>query len=376
MGWFPEQPGGLDRYYYDLLEALRGRGACIRGLVVGSSEVARTSENFVRAFAAPNESLLKRCLSCRAAVTAEIDQLVPDLVVSHFALHAAPALAKIRRSGIPHLVHFHGPWALECRQEGDRGFSNLIKRLVERRVYRSAGLCVALSRAFAQVLATQYGVAEERIRVIPGGVDIARFRPTKTRAKARELLGWPTGRPILLTVRRLVARMGLEELIMAMDAVRRRHPDALLLIAGRGPMHDQLSGRITELNLQENVRLLGFFPDDQLPTAMRAADMTVVPSIALEGFGLTVVESLAAGTPCLVSPVGGLPEVVGDLDPSLVFVHAAAHEMTERIVAALSGKMPLPTEERCAAFAAQRYGWNIIGRRILDVYHEAMRMKR
>jgi glycosyltransferase involved in cell wall biosynthesis len=375
LGWFPEQPGGLDRYFYHLLKSLHADGVSTRGLVVGSPEVAAASGDRMRAFASQSDSLISRCMGSRAAAKAEIDDFHPDLVASHFALFAAPALAKIRRTNIPHVVHFHGPWARECRQEGDRGPSNFMKRLIERRVYRRADVCIALSEAFARVLAEQYGVDRNRIRVIPGGVDIARFRPTQSRAEARQELGWPTGRPILLTVRRLVARMGLDHLVAAMDAVRRRHPDALLLIAGRGPMIDQLRDQVTELNLLDNVRLLGFFPDEQLPTAMRAADITVVPSTALEGFGLTVVESLAAGTPCLVSPIGGLPEVVRDLDPSLVFVSATAAEMADRILTALSGKMPLPTDERCAEFAAKRYDWDIVSRQVLDAYREAIREK-
>jgi glycogen synthase len=106
--------------------------------------------------------------------------------------------------------------------------------------------------------------------------------------------------------------------VAAMALVRKRMPEALLLVAGEGPLTGVLRGQVQSLELTNNVQLLGFVRDQDLPTAYRAADLTIVPSMALEGFGLTVAESLAAGTPALVTPVGGLPEVVRDLSPGLV----------------------------------------------------------
>jgi glycosyltransferase involved in cell wall biosynthesis len=370
MAWFPEQPGGLDRYYYNLLNALRGGGATVRGLVVGSAEVDRESKGLVHAFASKQESLLSRWRRAKAAVDVELDEMRPNVVASHFALYARPALGMLRRK--PHVVHFHGPWAMECRQEGDRGIGNWMKRRIERRVYRAADLCIVLSDAFRRVLVTQYGVADERVRVIPGGVEVDRFRPRGSRVEARQAMGWPTDRPILLTVRRLVPRMGLDALISAIQIVKANRPDVLLMIAGRGPLAASLEQQIRELGLQEHVKLLGFIPDDELPTAMRAADFTVVPSAALEGFGLTVVESLAAGTPCLVTPIGGLPEVTRSFAPALIFQRCDADAMASLIGDVLSGNVPVPEAARCTAFAAEHYDWNVIAPRVQSVYQEAL----
>ena len=63
------------------------------------------------------------------------------------------------------------------------------------------------------------------------------------------------------------------------------------------------------------MRLLGFVAEEDLPWLYRACDISIVPSVALEGFGLPTIESLAAGTPVLVTPIGGLPETVSELDP-------------------------------------------------------------
>src|SRR5690606_12522747 len=116
--------------------------------------------------------------------------------------------------------------------------------------------------AFADVLAAQYGISPDRIRVIGGGVDTGAFAPTSSRRDARNRLRWPTDRPVALVVRRLVHRMGLENLIDAVTLVRREVPDVLVMIAGSGPLAGELAHRIVDQDLHENVRLLRFVPDD------------------------------------------------------------------------------------------------------------------
>ena len=93
-------------------------------------------------------------------------------------------------------------------------------------------------------------------------------------------------------------------------------PDLLVLVAGSGPLAAELKARAA--GLEDHLQFLGFLPDEHLPVAYRAADLSVVPSVALEGFGLIVAESLAAGTPALVTAVGGLPETLEGLAPQCV----------------------------------------------------------
>jgi glycosyltransferase involved in cell wall biosynthesis len=157
-----------------------------------------------------------------------------------------------------------------------------------------------------------------------------------------------------------------------MCRVRAAVPDALCVVVGRGRLHDQLLARISQQNLQSHVRLLGFVPDDLLPQVYRAADITVMPSLSLEGFGLSAVESLAAGTPVLVTPVGGLPEVVQELDPSLVMPGSDIRALADSIVNALINPGTIPSSEACAAYARRRFHWPIIARQVRSVYEAAL----
>lgn len=368
MEWFDEVPGGLNRYYADLLRHLRQAGVRSHGLVAGSHNVARLTHGNVRAFAPLKAPYHVRAMAARRAVAGVIEERPTSMVAAHFAAYAFPVLDRLRRR--PFVVHFHGPWTRESHLEGESRLACLVKALMERQVYRAADRCVVLSEAFGRLLHETFGVAEEHIRMIPAGVDVERFDCALSRSEARQRLGWPADRLLLVAVRRLVRRVGLENLLQAVDLVRRRIPEVLLLVAGCGPLGASLESIVDVLGLGSNVRLLGRLPDGHLPLAYRAADLSVVPSTGLEGFGLVALESLAAGTPVLVTPEGGLPEAVRDLCTNLVMPGCGSVQIAAAIEEALTGKLRLPSEQACRDFVRSRNSWPRVAARIASVYRE------
>jgi glycosyltransferase involved in cell wall biosynthesis len=369
MGWFPEQPGnGLDRVYHALIESLPAAGVNVTGLVTGSSHVEVSSNGHVRSTAPATAPLPKRLWEFRRTAQTALRQTAYDVIASHFAIYALPLLDTL--SSHPYVVHFHGPWAMESNLEGDAWLKIRTKKRIERLVYQRADRFIVLSRAFRDLLIHSYGVDAGRIRIVPGGVDVDRFATGESQVHARERLGWPVDRPILFAVRRLVRRVGLENLLEAIAILRRQHPDVLLLIAGSGWMREELEERIDAADIATNVRLLGFVPDADLPTAYRAADLSIVPTIALEGFGLVAVESLAAGTPPLVTPIGGLPDIVRPLSDQLILEDASVGAVVDGIDAALRGSLSLPSDEECVDYARSRFAWSTIAQQTRAVYAE------
>jgi glycosyltransferase involved in cell wall biosynthesis len=350
VNWFAPGSGGLDRVFSDLATALPGEGVVLRGLVLGPPDVGELTCGRVQAFGRGDRLLPMRLLRARQAVQRAIAESPPDIVAAHFALFAAPSLDLLRRR--PLVMHFHGPWADEAAEEGAGRLGQALRRRLERAVYGQARRVITLSRAFASLAGSRYGVAPERIRVVPGSVDLARFAPTRSKVLARAALGWPEQGPVLLAVRRLVRRMGLDRLIAAMPAVCAAAPDVTLMIAGQGAEEARLKALAAAGGVAHRIRFLGFLPEAQLPLAYRAADLNVVPSRALEGFGLTAAEALAAGTPSLVAPIGGLPEVVAPLSPDLVFASAEPHDIAAGVIAALRRA---PSEAACLDYAARNF---------------------
>ena len=348
-----------------LVDHLPQHGVEAEGIVVGVSQ-QRATVGVSRADAA----LAQRLWGVRNALAAKMADPAPDVVASHFALYTLPVLDRL--AGTPLIVHFHGPWALESAAEGATPWAVRLKKQLELLVYRRATRAIVLSRAFRDVLHTHYGVPLDRIRIVPGGVDVERFRVSLSRQEARAYLGW-ADRPTVLVVRRLAHRMGLEQLIDATSIVRKEYPALQVLIGGKGPLSAALQERIEAQQLADSVRLLGFIPDEDLPLAYRAADATMVPTQALEGFGLITLESLAAGTPVLVTPVGGLPETVERLDGSLILSGKSVQAIADGLRAVVEHRYAHLTPDVCRSYVEHNFSWPVIAQQIAEVYREVTR---
>ncbi|MGI8685966.1 MAG: glycosyltransferase, partial [Acidimicrobiales bacterium] len=364
--WLTDQPGGLPRYLSDLFDALRAAGLHPRATVAGPAVEAPVGVATGGHFAHPAPLRL-----IRFALAAGRASRGVDVVDAHFAFYAflPVVLGRLRR--VPLVVHFQGPWAGESLVEGETGLRVAAKRLVERAVYRRARAVVVLSGAFKEVLVGDYGLAPWDIHVVPPGVDLDRLTPGD-RGAARDLLGLPGGARVVVAVRRLVPRMGLDVLIEAWAKLQPALPDAHLLIVGDGPERQRLQASADRLGVGGSVRLLGGVDDDTVVQCYRAADVSVVPTVALEGFGLVVLESLACGTPAVVTDAGGLPEAVRGLELSAVVPAGDAGALATRLAAALDGTGPLADAARCRSYATS-FGWPAVARRHQEIYTEAVR---
>jgi glycosyltransferase involved in cell wall biosynthesis len=368
-GWFPEEPGGLNRYFYDCVNALPKVGVEVQGLVAGSEQGLAGSEHWVRTFARPNDSLWTRWSGIRRAMAQTLNQQPPAVVVSHFSLYTFPVLSQLDR--YPLVVHFHGPWALEGKAEGGNTVAIQLKKWVEQVCYRRAVTFIVLSKAFQEILHREYGVPLGLIHVVPGGVCAEHFDINLSPLQAREILGWQPEAPTFVAVRRLAHRMGLENLIEAIAQVRQHHPTVQLKLVGKGALQESLLTMINDRDLSANVELLGYIPDEKLPLIYRAADCSVMPTISLEGFGLSIVESLAAGTPVLGTDVGGIPEILSPLSPQLMLAGAAPDQLAAGLGAVLSGTRTLPSAAECRAYVHQHFDWPIVAQQLQEIYANA-----
>jgi len=199
-----------------------------------------------------------------------------------------------------------------------RRLSGRARRWIERMVMRRCHHVIVLSDYMKQQVMATHGIAPRHITVIPGAADPALFAPPHDRNEVRRELKLPERRTILFTVRNLVSRMGLENLLEAMTMLGEERRSPLLLIGGEGALRPRLEELIRSRALQDSVKLLGFVPEDQLAKYYQASDLVVMPTLQLEGFGLVTVEALACGTPVMGTPVGAIPEVLSTVDPLLV----------------------------------------------------------
>ncbi|MBI4172793.1 MAG: glycosyltransferase family 4 protein [Actinobacteria bacterium] len=236
------------------------------------------------------------------------------------------------------------------------GVACALLRSAEGAALRRARRVVVLSDFSRRALLEVHGPLSASILTVPGGADLDRFTPARDRAATRRELGMPGHGMLLLTVRDLQPRMGLDALIRAVALVRADLP-VRLVIGGQGRLHRELEELARDLGVMDIVRFAGLIPEADLPGYYQAADCFVLPTRELEGFGLVTVEALGCGTPVLGTPVGATPEILSPLAPELLTDDASPEALARGIrrVAPLLGDAGF--RARCRAHAERHYGW-------------------
>ncbi len=293
-----------------------------------------------------------------------------DLVIVHFAKTALGFHLSELGNKLPTLRIYHGPWDLEHAEEaGSRGIKNraahLLMRMVEGTSLRRSRHIICLSEYMANDARTRFGVPAEKISIIPGGVDTERFSPgDRTAARAR--FGYKKDEFVIFCVRRLARRMGIPNLVDAAAILKTTVPNLRVVIGGRGPLKEELEAQIIRLGLQGKVELVGFIPDEELADRYRAADLFVLPTQALEGFGLVILESFGCGTPVVGTPVGAIPDVLRPFDKRLTVKGTTATDIADAVLAIAE---ELPDRRNLADITTQNYSWDGVTHRLLAEAH-------
>ncbi|RLG43072.1 MAG: hypothetical protein DRO01_00225 [Thermoproteota archaeon] len=263
-----------------------------------------------------------------------------DVVVAQYAKTSGVA-AWIARAfgGPPYVPVFHGTDALV----GAGAW-------LVRRACRSAPAVAAVSSHLAGVVRERFGVEP---RVVRGGVDVEAFRSLPGREEVREEMGIPAEARVVGIVGSLVPVRDPELALRAALS----HPDALVLVAGDGPLRP----RLEELARREGagrVTFLGKVPHERIPLVLRACDLTL-HTPRWEGFGLSALESMAAGTPPLAARVGALPEFVRDGRTGFL-ADRSLEAISERLREVFSDPEGLERVSRGAREFALSRGWDAV----------------
>jgi len=183
---------------------------------------------------------------------------------------------------------------------------------------------IANSRMTKQ-LAIEHGMRPDRVTVINPGIDVSEFDHVRDPNDIRQRYDIGNRR-FILSAGRLVKRKGVLEFISrALPDIVKHDPDAVLVVIGENPsqslahrddMMTQIRNEIARLELQKNVRLVGWTSREDLIACYQSSDIFVLPAINVpgdtEGFGIVLLEANAAGKPVVATTVGGIPDAVAD----------------------------------------------------------------
>ena len=241
---------------------------------------------------------------------------------------------------------------------------------VERWITNRSDRVIACSYYMREQIADIFGVDEQRVAVIPNGIDPGDLQPQDAEALRglRAEFAAPEEKLVLL-IGRLVYEKGFQLALEAMPGLIESVPGTRFLVAGSGTHEQELRRQAADLGLDDHGTFLGWIGDDVLHSLYRIADACVVPSI-YEPFGLVALEAMASGCPCIVADTGGLREVVPHNEAGLRFRardHEALGEMVERVLT------DNELRDRLVAEGSEhilRFDWADVAERTAEVYGE------
>ena len=288
-----------------------------------------------------------------------------DVILCH---HPLPLWSVGRElpQAIPVVSLFHSPWPEEYRLmqgDGASGMGCFLRTWIEREALARSDRIVTLSRYMGDDAARRYPACAGKIDVVPGGVNLERFSFQVDPLAARAGLGlpWDPGGFWVLTIRRHVPRTGIDSLLAAVARIAPDAPDLRLVVGGTGPLEPAYRRQAETLGIADRVHFTGFLPTERLPGFYGAADLFVLPSRNLEGFGLSTVEAMATGTPALVTPVGGAPEVVAPFDGRLVAAGWDEAAIAHALLAWHARRDALrKMRSACRRYAEERFSWDMM----------------
>lgn len=236
----------------------------------------------------------------------------PDIVHAHMPpaeLYVRLALLGSRGGGSPLVISKHND---------EPFFRGLGQRCLGRWVARGAAHLIAISDAVNRYSCANLGVPASKVTTIHYGIDTAPYAAVEGEAVIALRAAWdvPADAWVIGTVARLVPQKALPVMLEGYAAYRAAatRPSRLVLV-GRGPLEADLKSLAARLGIGEEVVWAGFRED--IPTVMRAFDCFALTS-NYEGFGLVLLEAMAAARPVVATAVSAIPEVVADGETGLL----------------------------------------------------------
>ncbi|OIN93770.1 hypothetical protein CO015_02795 [candidate division WWE3 bacterium CG_4_8_14_3_um_filter_42_11] len=172
-----------------------------------------------------------------------------------------------------------------------------LQRVIKKILSQKTKRITAISQSVKEFSVKMDSIFQDRLRVIPNGVDTQFYSPSKRKLFPR----------YIISIGRLVEEKGFDVLIGAFEKAQTRHSEIKLYIVGEGPSDQNLKQLVKDRNLSQSVSFLGY--RDEVKKLLGGAEIYVQTS-KVEGLGISILEAMATGLPVIATQVGGIPEVI------------------------------------------------------------------
>lgn len=295
-----------------------------------------------------------------------------DLLHAHDWLTGFASIALQRICHLPLVATIH---ATE-RGRGRGYLGNPLQRAIdqaEQDLIELTDRIIVCSHYMSKELQAFFGVAEDKLAVVPNGVDIDSLLVLydETPQEFRRKYAAPEEQ-MVFTVSRLVHEKGVHRLLDATPLILAKCPHTQIVVAGRGPEAENLQRQANHLGISDHVQFIGFVPDEVRNLLFKVADCAVFPSL-YEPFGIVALEAMALGCPVIVSDVGGLSEVVAHKKTGITVYPDDPRSVAWGVLRAL--RQPESTREFAANARRQveeLFNWTRIARATKKVYQSVI----
>ncbi len=381
---FPDKPSGSARVAWDIALAVREAGHDVT-LVAYRNDSGQTPNveridglRVVRLqkpdFSTWNPLRYSKIAAVATRAAERIDSRTPvDVAHVHTQVSGAGIVNGLS-AGTRIITTVHSPISLEQRvNERGRGINvklrlavagRILKRFERQLLVKSTAIHTLSSFTRDRLLELHDATLAKKIAVIPHWAKPPGRIVGCQEAKAA--LGWSPQKRALFTLRNHRPRYGLDVALRAAAPLLDNY-DAHFYIGGDGPLRPTLEALSRQLGVQDRIHFLGRIPDEDLDLAYAAADLFVLPSVALECFGLIVLEALVHGCPVISTDAAALPEVVGRVLPDSVVPAGDVDALRNRLDAILSGDFPLDPRERLRSKVLDAYGREDIVAQLIEL---------
>jgi len=204
----------------------------------------------------------------------------------------------------------------------------------ERVIFQRSDRVIAVSNELKKDIKRQYKTPEEKLVVIPNGIDINKFKPMGVDDLKKK---WGlTDERIIVSVGKINKQKGFHLLLKILPEVLKEIKDIKLVIVGSGSYLQELKKMAMRLNIFDNVIFTGRVSEEALPHYYNLADVCVFSTLRMEGLPLVVPEAMACAKPVIASKIGGIPTAIENNKNGILIEPGNAKELQEQILKVLS----------------------------------------
>ena len=292
-----------------------------------------------------------------------------DILLDNQSLSSS--LLKIQKE-FPLAVTIHHPITKDHKLEMDNA-KNWKERLSSNRWHNFLAMqkrtapklqnIICVSQSSKEDVIAEFRVKEERITVIPNGIDIKTFKPSPS-SKTLDF-------KIVTTASADIPLKGLKHLILALPRVLEEYPLTRLNVIGKSPNKSKLNKLIDDLNLKDKITFTSGVTEEEIVKIYHNSDIAVIPSL-YEGFGFGAGEAMACGVPLISTDSGGLKQVIGD--SALKIKPGSVEEIEESIIKLFNDE---ETRKELSRKGRERmeelYDWEIAAKDYIDLFEKLIK---